>query len=116
MKEDSSEKSAAARSTGDIVIQKDGRLLRAECVCRCVCVCIYIYTLLCRNERGRGQESQTLSERESLHGCCLYVCELVADLLPLAEVLEQRAKMNLFSSYFSRKVGFEPGIEFWITI
>ncbi len=40
MKEDSSEKSTAARSTGDIIIQKDGRLLWAECVCVCVCVCV----------------------------------------------------------------------------
>ncbi len=36
MKEDSGEKSTAARSTGDIIIQKDGGLLRAECVCPCV--------------------------------------------------------------------------------
>lgn len=60
-------------------------------VCVGVCVrslCIYIYALLCRNERRKGQESQTLTERESLYDCWLYVCELVIDLLPLAEVLE----------------------------
>lgn len=86
MKEDSAEKSAAARSTGDIIIQKVGRLLRAGCVCLCV------FTLIpyCVEMReGKGQESQTLTERESLHDCWLYVYELVIDLLPPAEVLEQ---------------------------
>ena len=49
-------KKVYARFTGDIITQKDVRLLRAECVCvlECVCVfqCICIYTLLCKNERA----------------------------------------------------------------
>lgn len=83
------------------------------CVLECVCVsqCIYIYTLLCKSERGRGQRSQTLTERGTVG--CTCVCELAADLLPPAEVLEWWAKMNLsffFLVIFSWKVEFEPGL------
>lgn len=41
MKADSREKSTATRSTGDIIIQKDRRLLQAVCggVCVYMCVC-----------------------------------------------------------------------------
>lgn len=47
MNEDSSWRSTAARSTGDIIIQKDGRLLRAECVCAPVCVCVFfVFTFI----------------------------------------------------------------------
>lgn len=36
-------KKVYARFTGDIITQKDVRLLRAECVCVGVCMCFPVY-------------------------------------------------------------------------
>lgn len=46
------EKSTAARSTGDIIIRKDRRLLQAECVRACVCMhvcefCVFTFIPSC---------------------------------------------------------------------
>lgn len=43
MKADSREKSTATRSTGDIIIQKDRRLLQAVCGGVCVYMCVTVY-------------------------------------------------------------------------
>lgn len=117
MKKDSSERSAVARSTGDIIIQKDGRLLQAEYVCQCVCVCVFTFIPYCvEMTEEKGKRVRHWQKRESLHDCWLYVYKLVRDLVPLAERLWDWAKLNLFSSYFSWKVEFEPGIECLIRI
>lgn len=64
IKEDSH---AAARSTGDIIIQKDRRPLQAEHASTCVCVfCVFTFRPNCRNKKDRGQGSQTVTEQEKL--------------------------------------------------
>ena len=54
------EKSTAARSSGDIIIQEDRRLPQAECVGGFVCMCVFCvltFIPLCeelRKREGRG--------------------------------------------------------------
>lgn len=81
MKEDSSEKSTTARSTGDIIIQKDGRLLRAECVCRSECVfCVFTFIPYCVEMRKREGKRVRHWENEKAYMTLACVCVLGMNL------------------------------------
>ena len=71
-------KKVYARFTGDIITQKDVRLLRAECVCVCWSVYVFssVFAFTPSCVKMRGQWSQTLTEWGTLRDRWLCMCVL----------------------------------------